>query len=102
MTRPATLAAALVLAIASTTAAEAGWKRNSTTVGPNGGVWSSTGSGSCSGGSCASNQTWTGPGGNTVTRNGSTSCANGSCSGTATYTGPGGRTVTRNRSITRN
>lgn len=103
MTRFSTIAAAAALMLAGATAADAqGWTRNSSTTGPNGGKWSSSGSGSCVGGTCASSQKATGARGNSVTRSGTTSCANGQCSGTATYTGPGGNTATRTRSITRN
>jgi hypothetical protein len=103
MTRFSTFAAAAALMLAGATAADAqGWSRNSSTTGPNGGKWSSSGSGSCAGGTCSSSQKATGPHGNSVTRNGATSCANGKCSGTATYSGPRGNTATRTRSITRN
>jgi hypothetical protein len=92
------LATALVLTTVS--AAEArSWQRSAGATGPYGGHWSSSGSGSCAGGSCSSNQSWTGPGGNTVTRSGQTTCSGGSCQGSATYTGPGGATVSRTRSL---
>lgn len=96
---PLCLAAALVVVGASF--AEAGWSRSSGGTGPRGRTWSSTGSGSCAGGTCSSSQTRTGPNGGTVTRSGSTSCSGGTCEHSATRTGPNGGTATRSGSITR-
>lgn len=102
-THIAPVALALGLMLGGSLSAEAqGWQRNRTTTGPAGGQWSTQGSGSCSGGTCASQQRRTGPRGATATRSGTTTCSGGACSGTATYTGPGGRTATRTRSFTRN
>lgn len=96
---PITLAAAFLLAGASV--ADAGWSRKGGGTGPRGNSWSSTGSGSCSGGSCASMQTFTGPNGGTTTRNGSTTCSGGTCNHSATVTGPNGHGYTRSGSVTR-
>ena len=101
MLKLAAIATAVLFAGAVVTDANA-YSRSARTVGPNGGVWSSTGSGSCSNGSCASSQRATGPAGNSVTRQGSTQCSGGSCNGTATYTGPRGESATRTRSVSRN
>lgn len=100
MMKLAAVATALLLTGAMITEASA-YSRSSTTVGPRGGVWSSQGSGSCSGGSCASSQSVTGPRGHSATRQGSTTCSGGSCQGSATYTGPRGNTATRSRSLSR-
>jgi hypothetical protein len=96
---PITLALAFLLAGASM--AEAGWSRKGSGVGPRGGTWSSTGSGSCAGGSCASTQTFTGPAGGTTTRHGSTTCSGGTCNHSATVTGPNGNGYTRSGSFAR-
>jgi hypothetical protein len=102
-TRITPIALALGLMLAGSLSAEAqGWQRNRSTTGPNGGQWGTQGSGSCAGGSCASQQRWTGPRGATATRSGKTTCGGGSCNGTATYTGPRGQSATRTRSATRN
>lgn len=93
-------AVAAAVLLTSVGAAEArSWQRSVTATGPNGGHWSKSGSGSCSGGSCSSNQSWTGPAGNTITRSGTTTCSGGSCQGSAVYTGPNAGTVTRMRSF---
>jgi hypothetical protein len=102
MTTRSFLLAAALLAATSAAANAQGWQRNSTTVGPHGGVSTSQGSGSCSGGTCSSTQRYTGPAGNVVTRQGSTTCSGGTCRGTATYAGPAGRTATRTRTFSRN
>jgi hypothetical protein len=100
MNKFTSFALATALVLASVSAAEArSWQRSAGATGPYGGHWSSSGSGSCAGGSCSSNQSWTGPGGNTVVRSGQTTCSGGSCQGSATYTGPGGATVSRTRSF---
>lgn len=96
-----TLSIALFATLVGTGIANAGWERQVTTTGPNGGTWSHHGSGSCSGGTCSSTQTRTGPRGNSVTREGTTNCWRGGCNGTATYTGPRGNTWTRTRSFRR-
>ena len=93
------LVAALVVFQAS--AANA-WTRSGGGVGPRGGTWHSSGSGSCAGGSCSSSQSFTGPAGRTTARQGSTTCAGDTCNHSATITGPNGGTVTRNSTITRN
>ncbi len=93
---------AAAMFVAGATVAEAGWQRSSGGVGPRGGTWHSSGSGSCAYGSCASHQSYTGPRGNTVNRYGSTSCSGGTCNHSATYSGPYGGSVTRNSSVTRN
>ena len=95
------LAFAAVLSVAQASAANA-WTRVGGGVGPRGGTWHSSGSGSCAGGSCNSQQSFTGPAGRTYTRQGSTNCTGGSCSSSATFTGPNGGTVTRSGTITRN
>jgi hypothetical protein len=98
--------AALALAVAlggsliGASSADA-YTRSSSTTGPAGGKWSSSGAGGCYGGACASNQSATGRRGNTVTRSGATSCSGGSCYGGATFTGPAGNTATRSRSFSR-
>lgn len=103
MNRIAPVALTLGLMLAGSLSAEAqGWQRNRTTTGPYGGQWGMQGSGSCAGGTCASQQRWTGPRGGVATRSGTTTCAGGSCTGTATYTGPRGQSTTRTRSFTRN
>jgi hypothetical protein len=100
MIKFSSFALATALILTGVSAAEArSWQRTAGATGPYGGHWSSSGSGSCAGGSCSSNQSWTGPGGNTVTRSGTTTCSGGSCQGSATYTGPSGNTVTRTRSF---
>ncbi|MEL6375253.1 MAG: hypothetical protein AAFR04_14955 [Pseudomonadota bacterium] len=96
MTFAKTTAVAAALFFASVLSAQAqGWDRSVSGVGPNGGTWSKSASGSCAGGVCSSNQRYTGPRGNSFTRSGTSSCAGGVCSGTATYTGPRGRSFTR-------
>lgn len=95
---PAALAIALMVAGAST--ADAGWSRSGGGTGPRGNSWNSTGSGSCSGGTCTSNQTYTGPRG-TTTRSRSTTCSGGTCKHTGTVTGPNGNGVTRSGTVTR-
>jgi hypothetical protein len=90
-----------VLFVAQASAANA-WTRGGGGVGPGGGTWHSTGSGSCAGGSCSSQQSFTGPAGRTYSRQGSTSCAGGTCNSSATVTGPNGGTVTRSGTISRN
>jgi hypothetical protein len=89
------IATALLLAGATTADA---YTRSSSTTGPNGGKYSSSGAGSCSGGKCSSSQSATGPRGNSASRSGNTSCSGGTCSGGATYTGPAGNQVKRSRS----
>lgn len=95
---------ALVSAIlvAGATVAEAGWKRSGGGVGPRGGTFSSSGSGSCAGGACASTGSYTGPAGNTVVRNSSGSCSGGVCTRNGTLTGPNGNSAVRSGSISRN
>jgi hypothetical protein len=93
----ATLAVALMTAAASS--ADAGWVRSGSGTGPRGNSWSSTGSGSCAGGTCSSSQTFTGPRG-TTTRNGSTTCSGGTCNHTGTITGPNGGTINRSSTVT--
>jgi hypothetical protein len=90
---------ATVLMAAGTSSADA-WSRSGGGTGPRGNSWSSTGSGSCAGGTCSSGQTYTGPRG-TTTRNGSTSCSGGVCSHTGTVTGPNGNSATRSGTVTR-
>ena len=97
----ASLSIVAVLCIAQVSAANA-WTRVGGGVGPRGGTWHSSGSGSCAGGSCSSQQSFTGPAGRTYTRQGSTSCAGGTCNSSATLTGPNGGTVTRSGTISRN
>ena len=97
----ATIALAACSLTASSALAEAGWVRSGSGIGPYGRTWSSTGSGSCGGGSCSSHQTFVGPNGGVTTRTGSTTCAGGTCNHSATITGPEGRTATRNTSWTR-
>jgi hypothetical protein len=99
---PGTLALATAALIATSALAEAGWVRSGGGVGPHGRTWSSSGSGSCGGGSCSSNQAFVGPNGGVTTRSGSTSCAGGTCNHSATVTGPNGHTATRDTSWTRN
>lgn len=82
-------AAMTVFAAASPAFAD-GWDRSRTVVGPEGGVWTFNGRGSCDHGECSSEQRWTGPGGGTVTRRGGTRCYDGVCEGTAKWTGPRG------------
>lgn len=94
---PLAIAAAFMVAGAASASAQEGWSRSKTVTGPNGGVYSAQGSGSCSGSHCSSTQRWTGPAGNTVTREGSTGCRGAWCRTTATYTGPNGGTATRAR-----
>ncbi len=94
-------AIASALLIAGVSAADAGWSRSGGGTGPRGNSWTSSGGGSCYGGSCTSSQKFTGPRG-TYTRDGSTSCSGGTCSGGATYTGPAGNSVKRSRSFTVN
>lgn len=94
---PFAVATAMMVAGASTADA---YSRSSSSAGPAGISRGSSGSGSCSGGRCASQQSYTSPRG-TGTRSGTTSCAGGTCAGSATYTGAGGRTATRNRSFSR-
>ncbi len=81
--------------------AEGGWSRSGGGTGPYGRTWSSSGSGGCYGGSCASNQAFVGPNGGVTTRSGSTSCAGGTCNHSATVNGPNGGTRTRNSTWTR-
>jgi hypothetical protein len=97
---PAALATAFL--VGGMQSAEAGWSRKGGGTGPHAGTWSSTGSGSCSGGTCSSHQSFTGPLGRVTTRDGSISCASGSCTSSATVTGPNGRRYTRSGTITRN
>jgi hypothetical protein len=77
------------------------WTRSAGGVGPRGGTWHSSGSGSCAGGSCSSSQSATGPAGRTISRQGSTSCSGGTCNHSATVTGPNGGTATRASTVTR-
>lgn len=93
--------AACALSTTSTLAEAGDWTRSGAGVGPYGRTWSSYGSGSCAGGSCASNQVFVGPNGGVTSRSGSTSCYGGSCSHSATVKGPNGGTRTRNSSWTR-
>lgn len=97
----APFALAAVLLVAGASIAEAGWSRKASGTGPRGNSWSSTGSGSCYGGSCSSAQTFTGPAGGTTTRSGNTTCAGGTCNHSATVTGPNGNGYTRSGSVTR-
>jgi hypothetical protein len=97
----ASLSIVAVLFVAQASAANA-WTRAGGGVGPRGGTWRSTGSGSCAGGSCSSQQSFTGPAGRTYSRQGSTSCAGGTCNSNATVTGPNGGTATRSGTISRN
>ena len=97
----ATIALAACSLTASSALVEAGWVRWGCGIGPYGRTWSSTGSGSCGGGSCSSHQTFVGPDGGVTTRTGLTTCAGGTCNHSATITGPEGRTATRNTSWTR-
>lgn len=99
MKRFAPLALAVVFMVfgAAAASAQEGWSRSKTVTGPNGGVYSAQGSGSCSGNRCSSTQQWTGPAGNTVTRSGTTGCRGAWCGTKATYTGPNGGTATRTR-----
>lgn len=94
---PFALTAAFIVAGATAASAQQGWSRSKTVTGPNGGVYTAQGSGSCSGGHCSSTQRWTGPEGNTVMRSGSTGCRGAWCRTTATYTGPNGGNATRSR-----
>jgi hypothetical protein len=96
-----TIPVAMTLIVLGSAVAQAEWRRNTTTVGPNGGVWTSEGQGECNNGTCTSRQIYTGPRGNVVTREGYTTCANGLCRGEATYTGPQGRKWTRSRHFQR-
>jgi hypothetical protein len=93
-------ALALVLMAAGASSADAGWVHSGGGTGPRGNTWSSTGSGSCAGGTCNSTQTFTGPRG-TTTRNGSTTCSGGTCTHTGTGTGPYGRGYNRSGTVTR-
>jgi hypothetical protein len=97
----ASLSIVAVLCIAQVSAANA-WTRVGGGVGPRGGTWHSSGSGSCTGGSCNSHQSFTGPAGRTYARQGSTTCGGGICNSSATFTGPKGGTVTRSGTISRN
>jgi hypothetical protein len=96
-----TLALATCALAASTALAEAGWVRSGGGVGPHGRTWSSSGSGNCAGGSCASHGTFIGPYGGVTTRSGETTCAGGTCNHSATITGPNGGVVTRNSTFSR-
>jgi len=95
-----TAALAITLMAVGASSADAGWVRSGSGTGPRGNAWSSTGTGSCAGGTCGSTQTFTGPRG-TTTRNGSTTCSGGTCSHTGTVTGPYGGSVTRGGTATR-
>jgi hypothetical protein len=95
----ATAALAVALMTAAASSADAGWVRSGSGTGPRGNSWSSTGSGSCAGGTCSSSQTFTGPRG-TTTRNGSTTCSGGTCNHTGTITGPNGGTINRSSTVT--
>ena len=97
----ATLALAACSLAATSALAEAGWMRSGGGTGPYGRTWSSSGSGGCYGGSCASNQAFVGPNGGVTTRSGATSCAGGTCNHSATVNGPNGGTRTRNSTWTR-
>ncbi|MGJ4951748.1 hypothetical protein [Bradyrhizobium sp. HKCCYLS20291] len=79
------------------------WSRSGGGVGPRGGTWSSSASGSCAGGSCSRSHggTYTGPRGGVVTNTGQTSCAGGTCTHTGTTTGPYGGTINRSSTFTR-
>jgi hypothetical protein len=96
----ASLSLLSLLFVAQAPAANA-WTRSVTAVGPRGGVYHATGSGSCAGGSCSSSRVATGPRGGTVTRSRSTSCADGTCNHSATVTGPNGGTVSRSTTVSR-
>ena len=89
-------------AFAAATPAMAGqWSRSGSGIGPYGRTWSSQGSGSCYGGSCASSQRFVGPNGGVTTRSGSTGCSGGTCNHSATVTGPRRGTRTRSSTWTR-
>jgi hypothetical protein len=96
-----TIPVAMMLMVLGSAAAHAEWRRNTTTVGPNGGVWTSEGQGECVNGTCTSTQRITGPRGRVTTREGYTTCANGQCQGETTITGPQGRQWKRSRQFQR-
>ena len=91
---------AIALTFAGASVADAGWSRSGGGTGPRDNTWNSSGSGSCSGGTCSSRQTFTGARG-TTSRSGSTSCSGGSCSHSTTVTGPNGQGYTRSGTVTR-
>jgi hypothetical protein len=95
----ATAIAALVMT-AATPSAQA-WTRYGRAVGPYGGVWSSGGTGGCSGNSCGHSSWVTGLHGRSVTNTGSTTCAGGTCTHTGATTGPYGGTINRSSTFTR-
>jgi hypothetical protein len=99
-TRLGSAAIAVMLVTAAASTADA-WTRSGSGMGPRGNSWSSTGAGSCAGGSCSSKQTFTGPRGGTTTRTGSTTCSGGTCNHTWTVTGPNGGGFTRGSTISR-
>ena len=70
-------------------------------TGPRGNSYTSSGSGSCSNGTCSSSQSVTGPRGGTAVRNNSGSCSGSSCTVNHSGTGPNGRTYTRSNTISR-
>jgi hypothetical protein len=102
-TRPAIarMGIAAVLTIIAASAADAGWSRRGTVVGPRGNAWSYQASGACAGGTCSRSGSVTGPHGRTVTGSASGSCAGNTCTGTRTITGPNGHSVTQSGTIVR-
>ncbi len=91
------LGAALTVATAP---AEAGWRRSTTAVGPNGGITTVNASGSCNGGACNWSRERIGPrGGVTTTQGSAVRTAPGQWNAAATTTGPRGRSVTRSSTV---
>jgi hypothetical protein len=95
------LVIAALVSLSSVSMAHAEWKRNSTATGPNGGVITQQGAGSCANGVCSSNQTWTGPNGRQATRQSQTICYQGVCKRAATVTTPAGKQFKRTGTISR-
>jgi len=95
------LALAVAVFAATPALAGGGWAHSGGGIGPYGRSWSSSGSGQCANGSCASSQVFVGPNGGVRSRSGATDCAGGTCNHSATVTGPYGGSRTRNSTWTR-
>lgn len=83
------IAGAFAMMLAGASVAEAQFSRSGGGTGPRGGTWSSSGSGSCYGGSCSSQGSYryTSPAGKTYSANrrSGTTCGGGSCTRNSTW-----------------